>query len=788
MYTLLIPRDQSLKETKTGRNSPFWGKYWEKRLAENPEHYQKEYSRRVSRLKGSVHSITETFQDPNKKYYVEAKFDELVDSKTKEPTEIWKESGVQIVETKEDGSVTLSGSSGAYKRLEEILGNATFETASVEKFSKAQSLSREVFSVTSLLDKNNSIDKRISKDIQQYISSGNSAKISCVLMVYFDRAFQEYEALYRVMTDSTNISTITKVDVSLFMNNMFFIAELDATEIRRILENGNCNFISYIKPSTVFTAQRSTPNTDPSQLQIGAPLTTETVVIIDSGISNPVIDTYVSQRENFLVTGDIPDTGHGTSVASRLLFGDNIFSATQSGTQINPVGKLIDIKVIHRDNRGDLFVPNDRLMKAIEQSVRRYNTKTTIYNLSVSASTGVDNVDIDEVTEMIDTLSNKHDILFVCAVGNQNSNFPIGYNKIFSTAGIDTHIASPSDAINALSVGSIAGIADAGSICDTPNLPSPFTRKGGIRNEMKKPEVVAPGGNIQLDTTGVYNPAHLGVSARTYGVEVIDSAGFSRDVGTSFSTPLISRECLKLLDYLKNSDLATHLPGFAFNKANLTKALMIHSTERVVHPTLANKGLKHAYGWGKTDVEAVLKDDDNQITVVYADKISFKEKKQKVLIKLPDFLLNKPVEIILTLVYNPPVNKNFKEYKMIDLQPSIGFIHPGKVEEGEETGKNVTRGNNPSHSWENYRTTHFPTIHFKKERRRLTGLDFQILVSMLISTRLLDENVGHEDEISQNYALVLTVRDKSESGQLREEILNSNQFFELVENTVEVES
>jgi len=448
--------------------------------------------------------------------------------------------------------------------------------------------------------------------------------------------------------------------------------------------------------------------------------------------------------------------------------------------------ELIDIQVLHKDGDGYLVDDKD-LLEAIDRGVRKYGNDATIYNLSVSKTEGVQELIVNEATELIDDLSSKKDVLFVCAAGNQNGNFPLGYDAIFNTTGIDSHIASPSDAMNALSVGSVTSTADVNSICSDINFPSPFTRKGGVRNDIKKPELVAIGGNIKIDPSDKYDKVHLENSQRTYGVPIIDCLGFNRAVGTSFSAPLISREAARLLDYLKKSSIPDHLPEFKNNKANIVKTLLIHSTKRVQQSLMNSDGLKRAYGFGLADYQSVLRDNENQITLVYADKINFIQKRQKILIKLPTYLLGKALEFTFTFVYNPPVNKNFREYKMIDLQPSIGFIKPELDQHERPTGKTKFTGINPSASWDNYRYGHFNTHHFATERKRLTSLDFQILVQMMVSNRLLSEKEGKEEKIDQNYALALTIKDTSESGQLRKEILNTNQFFELIENTVQIQ-
>lgn len=784
MYTLLIPRNQSVRERKTGRNGPFWKSFWEKKVSEDPQTYQRQYQNRLNRLNRSVSSITARQNDPERRYYLRAKLDAKATSKSKEPTELWKESGVKVVETRDDGSVTLSGRAADFQKLASFIESSNFDIASqTEGVSKQVNLAREVYSVTAF----STPDKRTSREIQELLASNSNERVACILNVYFDRGVGEYDELYEVLANKIGRDNIHKIDTRLFISNMSFGAHLNAEEIQSILDDDGCDFISLIKKSPVYGTQRTTPNANTNALQIGRLVTNEQVVVLDTGIDEPVINRFVSQRENLLPPGGTADKGHGTSVASRILFGENIFAGTTG--PLLPAARLIDAQVIPRDRHGDLFVEDEKLREAIELLVRRYGNQSSIFNLSLSAEKGVDDTEeVSDTTEMIDTFANEKDILFVCATGNQKGNFPLGYRQIFNTAGVDCHIASPADAINALSVGAIATVADANSICPTPNLPSPFTRKGGIRNDIKKPEVVASGGNIQTDPTHRYADAHLAISHRTYGVEAIDPGGFHKTVGTSFSAPLITRASACLLDYLKKSNLAAQLGGFANNKANLVKALLIHSTSRVTQPPVPTDGLKRAYGFGQTNFESVLRDNDDQVTVVYADRVSFLDKKQKIVVALPEFLRGKPVEFTFTFVYNPPVNKNFKEYKMIELQPSIGFIQPVLDDEGNPTEKTKIKGSNPEASWDNYRSKHFNTFHFKKHRARLTDLNFQVLVQMLVSSRLLEENEGNEGNISQNYAFALTVKDLSASGQLRTEILNSNQFVELVENVVAVEA
>jgi hypothetical protein len=227
------------------------------------------------------------------------------------------------------------------------------------------------------------------------------------------------------------------------------------------------------------------------------------------------------------------------------------------------------------------------------------------------------------------------------------------------------------------------------------------------------------------------------------------------------------------------------IPLFNQNKANLVKALLIHSTSRIPQAKITDEMVKRAYGFGKADYHPALFDDtEDTVTITYADAINFSEKKQKILVKLPDYLLNQSVEFTFTLVYNPPINSNFKEYKMVNLQGSVGLSFP-QLKDGKPTGKTEVLTLAPSHSWHNYRSSHFNTIHFKKIIKKLKYLDLRIGVQMTVSNHLLNE--VSEDEIAQNYAVVLSIRDVSGQRKLRRELLEKNELIELVENPIKIE-
>lgn len=787
MYTLLIPKENSRREKKTG-GGPFWQSYWEKEVTQNPTYYASQYQKRISGLNSSISSFNSKYTKKDKRYYAEIKLDENATSKSKEPIKLWTEAGLEVVESRErDGNLyfTLSGLPEDFEKLNQITKSASFESAFQGK-GKNLDMSRQVFAVTEIHDKNNTVKDRVSVQLWKLIEASYSEQLDCIVTIHYEQKLADYDSIFDDIANKVGEDNLHKRDKEFFISNMSYRATLYCKQILEVLTDSDYGYIASIKVNPKFVMQRSTPSVGLSSIKIGSLETDERIGIIDSGIDNPVINPFVAYTKNYLSGSAVADKKHGTSVASRLLFGHNFFSKVTKGETLNPVGKLVDIQVLHKGIDGGTEVDTDVLLKAIKETTKRFSD-ITLYNLSITSKDPVYEKNlIDDTTAMVDSISSKKDVLFITAVGNQNGNYALGYEGIFNTDDEVCNVSSPSDAINALSVGSIAEIVHTDTLCDTVDHPSPFTRRGGFRNDIKKPELVAYGGNVEKDPTNDYKPAHLIASTNKYGVDVMDGTGFFRDTGTSLSAPTVTRMAAMVLDYLKKSNLSKQITFFDQNKANLVKALLIHSTSRITQAKIKNEMIKRAYGFGKAEyLPALFDDTEDTVTITYADAINFTEKKQKIMVKLPDYLLDKSVELTFTLVYNPPINTNFQEYKMTNLQGSVGLVFP-EMENSKPTGKMEVLPLAPSHSWSNYKSNHFNTIHFKKKVKNLRYLDLQIGVQMTVSNHLLAEM--KEEDILQNYAVVLSIKDVSESGKLRSQLLEKNQLVELVENVVKIKT
>lgn len=789
MYTLLIPTGEIHRESKTG-GGPFWDDFWKEKVPNDINLYRSKYQQRARQAKSVVNTMNSSIiSTEGKKYYVDVKLsDEKSGSKSNIPKKIWENAGLEILGTKEDAEgrtiLTIGGEKDDYEKLEAIIDSSEFGLAEAGS-GKVRDMSRELYAVTDIQNKNNTIPDRVDYQLQQLLDQNYTQEFECIIEIHSDIQISEYETNLVVLAQVIGANKIHLRDTELFISNASYLAELTCEKVLQLLNSVEFNYINKIRVEPSFIAQRSTPNLSLNSVSVGAPLTSETVVVIDSGIFNSVFNSLIAHTHNYLPTGSAINTNHGTSVASRLLFGDSFFEAISRGEVIRPSAHLVDVRVLEEKN-GVPTANYDSLMKALVDCPSKI-ASSSIYNFSVAEKEPLRNDDTHgELTQLVDTLVHKHDLLFVSAVGNQNGNYNLGYEQSFNVPDHAANICAPSDAINSLSVGSIAKAVTTETLCDKENHPAPFTRKGGIRGDMKKPELVANGGNVKLDPTGIYGDVHDYASRRTFGVETFTSADFSKDIGTSLSAPLIAREAVLLLDYLRKSNLPQTLDAFDTNKSNLLRALLVHSTSQKEKIVVEDEGLKRAYGFGEPEYQtAIIDDTENQVTIVYANRISSEEKKHKLKIELPEELVGKSVLFTLTFAYNPPVNKNFKEYKLVDMAPSLRLVSP--VMDGEEvTGTKVT-SLNPKSSWENYRGNDFSTIcHYSKKVRALNSVGLEVLVSMTVAD-YLDTHSG-DDPILQDYSFVLTITDLSDSGILRERILANNELEALIENVIEVEN
>lgn len=337
--------------------------------------------------------------------------------------------------------------------------------------------------------------------------------------------------------------------------------------------------VRQIRPDRVFFITDSTPiQKIPSEVLVNAPSSTVTVAVIDSGIvpGCGLLAPAIAGETKLLPPGaSTPQYGHGTFVASRIAYGDDIEKALQNQPLV-PNCRLWDVPVFGRDSSGtDVFPDEHGLAKAIDKAVSSFPGHLKVANISLGTDTAIKDNEFSIVANMMDQLSRQKDILFVTTAGNIRdprvcANYP---NSVVHPS---CRIDAPGESLLALTVGSVARFTDNDTLSQSGEL-SPFSRVGPGADKGVKPELVAHGGNCHK--TGV-------ATSRVAVIGIGDSgASVAWDFGTSFAAPLVSGSAAQLFEY------------YGFPSANLVKALLCHFTTDALSPnTLSERIMGVGFG------------------------------------------------------------------------------------------------------------------------------------------------------------------------------------------------
>jgi hypothetical protein len=414
--------------------------------------------------------------------------------------------------------------------------------------------------------------------------------------------------------------------------------------------------IKEVKLSQVFLVPQSTPvQALPGDIKINPPVSKSVICIVDSGVNNTngIMNGIVNSTYTYLPPAAIATCyEHGTFVASRCVFGDDIEQGVVA-KQLTPYCSIADLTVFGRDAAGKLIGPSDfDLKSAIEDVVSANHTTIKVYNLSLGAPIPVKDFIVSDISKLLDFLSKKYKVLFVISAGNITSllgSFPADH-----FASPLSRIGSPAESLLGLTVGSIAKHTNATSLSQL-NFVSAFSRKGPGVDLGIKPEVVAHGGNI-------LNPYTFSTRIATYGISK-DGRSLCCDVGTSHSAPLISQYAQRLFDIYPKAD------------PNLVKALLCHfSDTRFIHDDISDAPENYV-GFGEPLINHAIESHNNNAAFIYEGHLD-QENYQYISFHIPSTLAsenpNTSLRIKITITYDPPVNPdNDLEYSESRITASL---------------------------------------------------------------------------------------------------------------------
>ncbi|KRL85834.1 hypothetical protein FC50_GL001226 [Lacticaseibacillus pantheris DSM 15945 = JCM 12539 = NBRC 106106] len=383
-----------------------------------------------------------------------------------------------------------------------------------------------------------------------------------------------------------------------------------------LAELANENFVLAIEPNDYFVGEATL--VDKAGSLANAKLNDDidieklpTVAIIDDGIKLPgdlqAAVKYVYRLPNQLeeISGE---ANHGTRVASRCIFGEDLEKQAKLGA-FTPKVQVIDVPIMSERNSAT------DLVKKIRQVVKDLHDECATFLFAYNAEVPFTQKSVSLLGAELDSLIYEYGVNFVTPTGNHKlRNRYQSMSDVISDSG--ARISAPADGLLITSVGSISQSGDL----------STFSRVGTGFNESMKPGLVYPGGNLPLNNE---NGGEF--------VQVTDREGFlTRDSGTSFSSPLAAADLAIVQAYCLNTFAKAQLYKDRNRTASFeAKALMYHrGSEADTMP------FNSQIGFGETNIERVLSSDNDNATYIRYGTL---KRKQVLTVK---FLVPKVLESI----------------------------------------------------------------------------------------------------------------------------------------------
>lgn len=538
-------------------------------------------------------------------------------------------------------------------------------------------------------------------------------------------------------------------------------------------------------------------NIPKEELSVGSPPSDNAIGILvtDSGIvsNHPLLEKAVGDKtaiatkysNNIIEDKPTDDVGHGTRVAGIALYGD--VKDCIDKKNFNPELWLFSAKVMYAEKQPDgsieaVYDHEELLEHQLEKAVRwaKNHSNCKIINISFGnlEKKILSGTKQFNLASLIDELAKELNLIFVISTGNYND-FDINEYPHYLCNETDDRvkIIDPASSALALTVGSVAppygpDMRNQSDILFSPAKsfhPSPFTRVGPGYKGMLKPEVVETGGNI---ITEQYHPAtNIGGKIVSLNKDFIrDGKLFNVDVGTSFSTPKVSN-CVALL-WNKYPDYSS----------NLIKAMILSSAnipedrpELLKNIKLSDSNEKSAnlfnvYGYGIPSLDKARFSQNNRVLLISEEKIKLDSVHLFQFFLPAEFIHEKGrKQLVVTLVFDPPVNKNRIDY--LGCIMDLYLFHSHTMKEIEKIFKQLKIENTDEVTLpdsklkeidlkpgKNQRKlgVHQKGMHEWKGKPKI-DIEKPLVLAVICKSKWINDN-----DYLQNYAVVITVEHEQE--------------------------
>lgn len=614
------------------------------------------------------------------------------------------------------------------------------------------------------------IDKRIETNEEQDII------LSIIQSVSIDSANLQKDRLKQFLNEA-NVSFTTNTG-----ENLFYINKASNVNIINIERNFDIvQSITSSRAINVRPGMLGTLRMDHG-FNVEVPENLPTVGIIDTGVNaiEPFNHLIVDGGINITGETDADHSGHGTLVAGLAIFGQDLPSSVQD-TYVAKC-KVLPIKVLHNNNGGINF---PLLLQAIRTASKDKGVR--IFNMSLVFYPKKYNEAFSEFAYELDLLSYELGILIFISVGNFDAHsltellttdfhadhtYPDFYYNLSSTSPVhtceSTNISTPSESLNNISIGALAGNLEGGDNSDvTPTsiYPAYYTRKFHFDYEQKvnstdfkqnqknknlnKPDLVFDGGDLFNSQSGM---------------EVIASPAdsyYRRTAGTSLSTPLITSIAAEVLKMYPDLNVQS-IKALLINTANYFKSKEL--------PLFQNNGklLRKLTGFGAPNRNKSLFSDDKSITMVVEGKIKPLEI-LSIPVFLPEYLKKANNKLIfeISIAYSStpdkgnhlgylPLHMSFNLMKNL----TIKDIADKKAE--ETTAKKEFSWSEDHFGIENILFSNAQTKEYRLQPKDIIALNGEMAVAVrCLSKENIDESLKQKiDNEEHAFSLVIHIREE----------------------------
>ncbi|XVO80557.1 S8 family peptidase [Pseudomonas chlororaphis] len=369
------------------------------------------------------------------------------------------------------------------------------------------------------------------------------------------------------------------------------------------------------------------------------------VGVIDTGAGNiKELSGWRAGGADYLEFEFHQDCSHGTFIAGLISGGDSLNNYPE--LQEEPC-KFYDLD-LHPTNAANYgsYYPNgfiDFLEQLDLEIVAAKEKGVKVFNMSLAVVTCVQDSSYSMFANILDSIADKHDVVFVLPTGNLDQNMfrgewtldPVGNLAMlagYKSQGMD-RIFQPADSIRSVVVGALNPPDNEANV-----FPSVYTRRGPGPSFGMKPDV-----------------AHIGGSAskisglRSFAID----GSCIHSCGTSYASPLVAKTLANIHKSIEGDVSRETLIALLLHHARVPEYLLTPELSKVYRDFVGT-------GIPSLSSQTMLSD-DHEITLVFSG-VMFKQKQLEFNFAWPADLVNEnggcSGDVKMTVVHRPPVDRD----------------------------------------------------------------------------------------------------------------------------------